>query len=91
MIGGDDPRLKALFARYREELDNQIDELQKLFQEGDFVGAEAIAHMIHGSAGSFGLPEISRSAGALERCLQNRNSAAAEFVLDKLIRRVRNC
>jgi HPt (histidine-containing phosphotransfer) domain-containing protein len=88
MIGGDDPRLTALFARYRAELTVQIDALQKLFQEGDLGGAEAIAHMIHGSAGSFGLPDISRLAGALERCLQDRNAREAEVALDRLIIKV---
>jgi HPt (histidine-containing phosphotransfer) domain-containing protein len=80
----DEARLRELNKRYKERLNEQIGELQRLVGMGDFHGAEAIAHTIHGTAGSFGLHGVSRQAARLELSLQRKNGREATGHLERL-------
>lgn len=48
-----------------------------LLGDGDLAGAAALAHMLKGSAGSFGYPQVSELAGALEQALLDGDADAA--------------
>lgn len=52
-----------------------------LLGSADLPGAAALAHMLKGSAGSFGYPRVSELAGALEHALLDGDAAVATLLL----------
>nr|WP_308606491.1 Hpt domain-containing protein [Massilia sp. DJPM01] len=51
---------------------------------GEAAEAAALAHMLKGSAGSFGYPHVTELAGALERALLDGEHGAAATLLEQL-------
>jgi len=63
--------LDQLRAAYVPRLRTQLDELSELLTAGEAGPAARLAHKIAGSAGSYGLPEVSERARAVEHALDD--------------------
>lgn len=64
-------QLEELRRRYREKLPEKLAELQQALElarqdSQKLALAKSLAHRLHGSAGSYGLPELGEAAGRLE-------------------------
>ncbi|MEE2000138.1 ATP-binding protein [Alkalimonas sp. MEB108] len=64
-------RIAALKQRYLTQLPAQLDQLRLLRTQQDQVGLEALLHQIKGTAGSFGLQQISALAAGMELKLKS--------------------
>ena len=62
--------LEQLRAGYVPRLRAQLDELRERLVAGDVEAATRLAHRVAGSAGSYGLGEVSQRARALEEALE---------------------
>ena len=79
--------LAALRARFRERCAGDVTRLQDLLAR-DELGAEALRNLVHslsGAAGTFGFPEISLAAGAVDDAFAAGGTPTRDQV-DQLIR-----
>ena len=59
-------RLEELRLRFRQRAQIQAGELERSLRDGDAPRLRDVAHKLSGGGGTFGYPEISRLADALE-------------------------
>lgn len=69
-------KLAALRSMYAAKLPGILDELEALHAEGDAEALQAAAHRLAGTAGSFGLPEVTDTARSLEEALRTGTELA---------------
>jgi HPt (histidine-containing phosphotransfer) domain-containing protein len=74
----------ALLAEYRRELPRKLGRLQEHFAAGRLGELRRELHALAGSAGTFGLPEVSKAARAAEDYLE----AGGGNELGTLLRRI---
>ena len=65
----------ALLADYRSDLPAKIGEMEGLWSAGRIAELRRALHMLGGSAGTFGLPEVGNAAAAAEQCLVDQPDA----------------
>lgn len=59
-------KFEELRRTFHAQLPERITEMGALLRDGDIAAVQAIAHRIAGQGGTFGLPEISEAAAAVE-------------------------
>ena len=62
--------MQALIALFVEGLPSYLARLQQSEADKDLAGLQDLAHQLKGSAASFGFPEITELAKALEKALK---------------------
>lgn len=60
------PQLDELVAAYRRDLPCKAVAIERAVADGDLARAEGLAHRLKGSAGMYGLAEVSDTAGLIE-------------------------
>ncbi|MEI7683770.1 MAG: PAS domain S-box protein, partial [Planctomycetota bacterium] len=78
----EDAEFAALIREYRESLVGNVADLRRAFAVGDMRGVKALAHRNKGTAGIFGFPELSETAGLLEQAIaeSQHESLVAELI-----------
>ncbi|MDQ1814003.1 ATP-binding protein [Massilia sp. CCM 9210] len=71
-------------ARFEAGLVTRLEQIAGHLAAGEAAEAAALAHMLKGSAGSFGYPRVTELAGALERALLDGEPAAGAGLLVQL-------
>ncbi|WP_373890113.1 response regulator [Massilia sp. DJPM01] len=71
-------------ARFEAGLASRLERIAAHAAAGEAAEAAALAHMLKGSAGSFGYPHVTELAGALERALLDGEHGAAATLLEQL-------
>jgi CheY-like chemotaxis protein len=78
----------AGFAAVRRSFDaglgTRLARIDGLLGSADLPGAAALAHMLKGSAGSFGYPRVSELAGRIEQALLDGDAGTAALLLAQL-------
>jgi PAS domain S-box-containing protein len=70
------PSLDTLTTSYRRTLPEKARSLEELSRAGDVPGLISLAHRLRGSAGMYGLPQLSEAAGRLEEAARAGRPAA---------------
>lgn len=76
----------AVRRTFEAGLGARLARIDGLLGGADLPGAAALAHMLKGSAGSFGYPRVSELAGALEQALLDGDADAATLLLAQVRR-----
>jgi len=88
-----DPELLALVRLFVDDLENDVRKLTEALEAGDTKRLAFLAHQLKGSAGSYGFPELTRQAAALEQCargeLPDRNVEIELETFARLCRELR--
>jgi HPt (histidine-containing phosphotransfer) domain-containing protein len=74
---GDDPDLAELVELFVHEVPDRVAAIAAAFQAREWRRAEVLSHQLQGAAGSYGFPELSRLARALEVAAQRCSGDAA--------------
>jgi len=56
---------------YRADLPGKMEAIAKAISARDVEGSRTLSHRLRGTAGSYGLTEVSRAAGAIEDALSS--------------------
>ena len=75
-----DPEFMEMLAGFTAELTRRAQRLDECAQTRDWPGLKRLAHQLKGLAASYGFPQITRVAGALEAAIAKQNPA--EGILD---------
>ncbi len=79
----DDPELKQLQAAFSAELPKRLALMRAAYQAENWDDLRSQAHQIKGVGGSFGMPELTRLAGAMEfQLLRGDLSEVADLIED---------
>ena len=81
----DDPRLSAVVAGFVGRLPAAVAELESLAQAGPTPDLARAAHRLKGAGGSYGLPQISEAAAALEGRIHAGNAGTVEAEVAALV------
>jgi len=65
-LAGGGPRIQATIAKFIMRLDDQLDEMDKCWQQRDFTGLAALAHWLKGSGGTVGFDDFTEPSRDLE-------------------------
>jgi len=65
----DDPDLAELLREFRGRLEDRAVDLEKAHERGDVERLRFVAHQLRGAGGSYGFPQITEAAEALERTM----------------------
>jgi CheY-like chemotaxis protein len=80
----DDDEFMAIVREYRESLLVNVEELRQAFGAGDLRRVKALAHRNKGTAGIFGFPELSETAGLLEEAIaENQHVSLLQELVDE--------
>ena len=79
-----DPDLAGIAKSWLDALSEKLDAIERALAEGDFTEVAKIAHAIHGSGGSLGMPMFTRPAHELENAAIDAHARAAREFLDEL-------
>lgn len=85
-INIDDPEIKCLTIAYVTKLRKKIDTLREANEQEDFEYIVNIAHNMAGSGESFGIPDISKLASALESKAGQQHQESTTVLIEKLAR-----
>ncbi|MEO2094786.1 MAG: ATP-binding protein [bacterium] len=77
--------LAKLVQNYKRTLASFSGELTECLSRGDLEGLETLAHKMHGSAGSYGMPELSLAAAEVEGAIRDSSSIEEITVLTALL------
>ncbi|MGC4033130.1 MAG: response regulator [Tepidisphaeraceae bacterium] len=72
-----DPRLAPVLAAFVERLPEMATELKQHWETQSLVDLKRAAHRLAGAGGSYGLPEISKAASALEHGVEKEGFVAS--------------
>lgn len=70
---------------FEASLAPRLAQLGALLEQGDAEAAAALAHMLKGSAASFGFPRVTELGGEIEQALKNGDSDAAATLLARML------
>jgi HPt (histidine-containing phosphotransfer) domain-containing protein len=79
------PALPELLVTFRRSLQDKLQDLTAALSSGNHTRVAALSHKLKGSAGMYGLPEISETAGLLEAaCQEGQSRALLSELLEEL-------
>jgi len=81
-----DPFARHLMAQYLKRRKEDLAALTSLLAEDNFEAIELTAHKLYGSGSAYGLDEISRLGGELERAAGSRQAAKIAALITELER-----
>ncbi len=84
----DDPELRALTARFLEELPHTIAEITDAADSGDWERLRSLSHQLKGVAGGLGYPELTALGAEIEIEAGRRDPGSIGELLERLHRRV---
>lgn len=67
----DDPDLQELVAMFVGELPQRVESLRRQIQCGDWNEVRRTAHQLKGAGGSYGFPQLSQAAAAVEYMIED--------------------
>ncbi|MFO0935866.1 MAG: ATP-binding protein [Gemmataceae bacterium] len=71
--------------QYRKSLPKKVEEMLSVLRRSELVSLASLAHRLKGSAGMYGLPKISETAGLIEQAVrESQNSALLEELITDL-------
>ncbi len=73
-LGGSQEVYSRLLQEFARDQGAILDQIQEALDTGDIKSAVVYAHSLKGSAGNLALPELAKTAGALEGCLKNQET-----------------
>jgi signal transduction histidine kinase/FixJ family two-component response regulator/HAMP domain-containing protein len=79
-----DDSLRELTARFVDGLPGWVDKLNAAYQSGHLADLQSFAHQLKGVGGSFGYPEITAAAAALNHMLKSGETRALQESVDLL-------
>ncbi len=79
-----DPFARRLMAQYLERRERELTALSLSLAAGDFDSIALTAHKLYGSGSAYGLDEISRIGGELEKAAGSRETAAVAALIQEL-------
>ncbi len=85
-IGGDEIFLQELIQIFIEEYNLKLARLEKAVEENDFQSIQEIAHNLKGSSANLSLPELQKTAYALETCGRQADKQGCQQNLVRLKR-----
>jgi signal transduction histidine kinase/CheY-like chemotaxis protein/HAMP domain-containing protein len=75
-VGGNEKLYRKLLRDFAEQQGRAAEQIAEALALGDAAVAERLAHTLKGVAGNIGAKDVQAAAGALEKCLRDRTSAA---------------
>lgn len=78
------PRIQATIAKFIMRLDDQLDEMDKCWQQRDFDGLAALAHWLKGSGGTVGFDDLTEPARDLETLAKAASEDGIAVTLQEL-------
>lgn len=79
-----DPFAKRLMAQYLERREQDLKSLGSSLAEADFDAIALTAHKLYGSGASYGLDEVTRLGGELEKAARSSKSDVIGPLLEEL-------
>jgi len=79
-----DPFARRLMTQYLERREQDLKSLSSSLAEADFESIALTAHKLYGSGAAYGLDEITRLGGDLEKAAQSRKSSEVVALLEEL-------
>jgi PAS domain S-box-containing protein len=73
-LGGSQEVYSRLLQEFARDQGAILDQIQEALDTGDIKSAVVYAHSLKGSAGNLAMPELAKTAGALEGCLKNQET-----------------
>ena len=80
-----DPDMRELVEFFVEQMPTRVQALQDSFESGALEDVRSIAHQLKGAGGSYGFPQITESARALEEHADSADLDAVRRSVDELI------
>ena len=77
--------MRELVEFFVEQMPQRVRALQDSFENGALEDVRSIAHQLKGAGGSYGFPQITESARALEVQADNADIDAVRQSIDELI------
>jgi len=84
-----DPFARRLMAQYLERRERDLKALSSSLAEADFEAIALTAHKLYGSGSAYGLDEVTRLGGELEKAAQLRKPDQIASLLEDLRRYLR--
>ncbi len=85
MMAEFDERMAGLRARFRDRAASSSVALRAAAEAGDLTELVRLAHILAGSAGLFGYPEVGAAAGEVEHAAENGDRPALARLMSELI------
>ena len=79
-----DPFARRLMGQYLERREQDLKLLSSSLAEADFEAIALTAHKLYGSGAAYGLDEVTRLGGDLEKAAESRKSCEIAALLDEL-------
>jgi len=79
-----DPFARRLMGRYLERREQDLKSLSSSLAEADFDAIALTAHKLYGSGAAYGLDEVTRLGGELEKAARSGESGDIAVLLDEL-------
>jgi HPt (histidine-containing phosphotransfer) domain-containing protein len=84
-----DPFARRLMAQYLERRERDLKALSSSLAEADFEAIALTAHRLYGSGSAYGLDEVTRLGGELEKAAESRKPNQIAALLEDLRRYLR--
>ncbi|AHC15709.1 Hpt domain-containing protein [Salinispira pacifica] len=79
-----DPIIRPFAETYRTETLSNLDRLEQLFENSDYVQIREIAHRLKGEGGTYGFDEVSKQGQLLQKMCDDGDFAAIPGVIQHL-------
>lgn len=81
----DEPDIYDLVEEFVDGLTSRIDEFQQAYQQLDWDRLTVLAHQLKGAGGSYGYPDLSALAAAMESCFRNHSAEQFSAWMEQLV------